>query len=138
MAAKETAQKILDGSMVGTMATVQDGKPFSRYMTFFNDGLTLYTATSKKTDKVDELESNPYTHILIGYDGDGFGDDFLEILATVSVTDEEGLIDKVWNDAMKGWFSGPDDPDLVILKVTPESMRVMNKKGEPPQDVSLS
>ncbi|MET3575076.1 pyridoxamine 5'-phosphate oxidase family protein [Bhargavaea ullalensis] len=138
MSAKETAKKILDESMIGTMATVQDGKPFSRYMTFFNDGFTMYTATSKKTDKVDELEANPHTHILIGYDGEGFGDEFLEISGSASVTDDKGLIDKVWNDAMKGWFDGPNDPDLVILKIEPDSMRVMNKKGQPPQDVNFS
>ncbi|MCM3087039.1 pyridoxamine 5'-phosphate oxidase family protein [Bhargavaea ginsengi] len=137
MDTKATAQKILDESMVGTMATVQGGKPFTRYMTFFNDGFTLYTATSKQTDKVDELEANPHTHILIGYEGEGFGDDYLEIMGTVKVTDEEGLIDKVWNDAMESYFEGPDDPNLVILKVQPDAMRVMNKKGQPPQDVSF-
>ncbi|GKV55801.1 general stress protein 26 [Sporosarcina sp. NCCP-2222] len=138
MDAKETAKKILDKSYVGTMATVEAGKPFSRYMTFFNDGFTLYTATSKKTDKVDELESNPNTHILIGYDGEGFGDAFLEVAGTVTISDEEGLKEKIWNDAMKPWFDGPDDPNLVILKVTPTAMRLMNKKGEEPQDISLS
>jgi general stress protein 26 len=137
MDTKAAAQQILDESMVGTMATVQGGKPFTRYMTFFNDGFTLYTATSKQTDKVDELESNPHTHILIGYEGEGFGDDYLEIMGTAEVTDDEGLIDKVWNDALEGYFDGPDDPNLVILKVQPDAMRVMNKKGQPPQDVSL-
>jgi general stress protein 26 len=137
MDTKATAQKILDESMVGTMATVQGGKPFTRYMTFFNDGFTLYTATSKQTDKVDELEANPHTHILIGYEGEGFGDDYLEIMGTAKVTDDEGLIDKVWNDAMESYFEGPDDPNLVILKVQPDAMRVMNKKGQPPQDVSF-
>ncbi|SEI78463.1 General stress protein 26 [Bhargavaea ginsengi] len=137
MDTKATAQKILDESMVGTMATVQGGKPFTRYMTFFNDGFTLYTATSKQTDKVDELEANPHTHILIGYEGEGFGDDYLEIMGTAEVTDDEGLIDKVWNDAMESYFEGPDDPNLVILKVQPDAMRVMNKKGQPPHDVSF-
>lgn len=137
MDTKVTAQKILDESMVGTMATVQGGKPFTRYMTFFNDGFTLYTATSKQTDKVDELEDNPHTHILIGYDGEGFGDDYLEIMGTAEITDDEGLIDKVWNDSMETYFEGPDDPDLVILKVRPDAMRVMNKKGQPPQDVTM-
>ncbi|WP_432359866.1 pyridoxamine 5'-phosphate oxidase family protein [Sporosarcina sp. UB5] len=137
MDAKETARKILDESYVGTMATVQQGKPFSRYMTFFNEDFTLYTATSKETDKVDELERNPNTHILIGYDGEGFGDSYLEIMGTVTISDEESLKEKVWNDHMKPWFTGPDDPDLVILKVTPDSMRLMNNNGEEPQDIQF-
>lgn len=137
MDAKETARKILDESYVGTMATVQQGKPFSRYMTFFAEDFTLYTATSKETDKVEELEKNPHTHILIGYDGEGFGDAYLEIMGTVTISDEKGLKEKVWNEHMKPYFDGPDDPNLVILKVTSDSMRLMNKKGEEPQDIQL-
>ena len=137
MDAKETARKILDESYVGTMATVQQGKPFSRYMTFFNEDFTLYTATSKKTDKVDELEKNPNTHILIGYEGEGFGDAYLEIMGTAKISDEESLKEKVWNEQMKPYFTGPDDPELVILKITPDAMRLMNKKGEEPQQIQF-
>jgi general stress protein 26 len=135
MDAKATARKILDESYIGTMATVQSGMPFSRYMTFFNKDFTLYTATSKKTDKVEELEQNPHTHILIGYEGEGFGDVYLEIMGTVTISDEESMKEKVWNEHMKPYFTGPDDPELVILKITPDSMRLMNKKGEDPQDI---
>ena len=135
MDAKATARKILDESYIGTMATVQQGKPFSRYMTFFNEGFTLYTATSKKTDKVEELEQNPHTHILIGYEGEGFGDEYLEIMGTVTISDEESMKEKVWNEHMKPYFTGPNDPELVILKITPDSMRLMNKKEEEPQDI---
>lgn len=138
MNAKDTARKILDESLVGTMATVQDNKPFSRYMTFFNEDFTLYTATSKQTDKVEELEGNPNTHILIGYDGEGYDDAYLEIMGTVKVADDESLKEKVWNEHMKPWFSGPEDPNLVILKVTPDSMRLMNKKGQEPQDINFN
>lgn len=137
MDAKETARKILDESYVGTMATVQEGKPFSRYMTFFNENFTLYTATSKTTDKVEELEKNPNTHILIGYDGEGFGDAYLEIMGSATISGEESLKEKIWNEHMKPYFSGPDDPNLVILKIIPDSMRLMNKKGEDPQEIQF-
>ncbi|MDW0110232.1 pyridoxamine 5'-phosphate oxidase family protein [Sporosarcina aquimarina] len=137
MNAKETAQKILDESHVGTMSTVEANKPFSRYMTFFHEDFTLYTATSKKTEKVDELEKNPNTHILLGYEDEGYGDAFLEIAGKVTISDDKEMKEKVWNDHMKPWFDGPEDPNLVILKVTPESIRVMNKKGEEPQTITF-
>ncbi|WP_419960852.1 pyridoxamine 5'-phosphate oxidase family protein [Psychrobacillus sp. BM2] len=135
--AKEEALKILDKNMVGTMATVQHNKPHSRYMTFFNDNFTLYTVTSKKTHKAEELKLNPNTHILLGYDGHGFGDSFLEIEGTVIESDDENMKEKVWNKALKGWFDGPEDSDLLILKVTPTKMRLMNTKGEEPQVIQL-
>ncbi|PZX05724.1 general stress protein 26 [Psychrobacillus insolitus] len=135
--AKELALKILNDNLIGTMATVQQNKPHSRYMTFFNEDFILYTATSKQTHKVEEIKNNPNTHILIGYDGKGFGDSFLEIEGTVIESDDESLKEKVWNKALKGWFDGPEDPDLIILKITPTQIRVMNTKGDEPQIVVL-
>lgn len=134
---KELALKILNDSMIGTMATIKQNKPHSRYMTFFNEDFILYTATSKKTHKVEEVQQNPNTHILIGYEGKGFGDAFLEIEGTVEESDGETFKEKVWNKALKGWFTGPEDPDLIILKVTPTRIRVMNTKGDEPKIVEF-
>lgn len=106
-------------------------------MTFFHEDFTLYTATSNTADKVEEIEKNPYTHILIGYDGDGVGDTYLEILGKATVSDDESMKEKVWNEKLEGWFDGPEDPKLVILKIEPEAIRVMNKKGDSPQEVKL-
>ncbi len=134
---KELALQILEDNMIGTLATVQENKPHSRYMTFFNDEFILYTATSKKTHKVEEAANNPYCHILLGYDGKGLGDSFLEIEGTIYESDDETMKEKVWNKALKGWFDGPDDPDLIILKITPTQIRIMNTKGEEPTIVEL-
>ena len=135
--AKELAQKILKNSLIGTMATIEQNKPHSRYMTFFNDDFILYSATSKKTHKVEEIQKNPNTHILLGYEGKGFGDSFLEIEGTVEEHDDMSMKEKVWNVALKGWFDGPEDPNLIILKITPTQIRVMNTKGEEPQIVEF-
>ena len=137
MNTKETVKKIMDTSHVGTMSTVEADKPFSRYMTFFHEDFTLYTATSKKTEKVDELEKNPNTHILLGYNDEGFGDAYIELSGTVSMSDDKEIKEKIWNDHMKPWFDGPEDPNLIILKVSPDSIRLMNKKGEAPQTIEL-
>ena len=134
---KQNALKILEDSHVGILSTVKGNKPHSRYMTFFNDEFTLYTATSKQTQKVDELEANPHAHILLGYEGQGIGDSFLEIEGTMGVHDDKSIIDKVWNEHLRGWFSGPDDPNLVILAITPSNARLINKKGEEPQVINI-
>src|SRR5699024_7818889 len=73
-------KKILTDNNIGTMATVRDNKPMSRYMYFYNDGLTLYTYTRKGTYKVEDLEKNPNTHILLGYEErEGLGERYVEI-----------------------------------------------------------
>lgn len=134
---EEIALKVLQDNMVGTMATIQGNKPHSRYMTFFNEEFILYTVTSKDTHKVEELKENPYTHILIGYDGKGFGDEFLEIEGTVEETQDASLRVKVWNKMLKSWFEGPDDPKMIILKVMPTQIRLMNSKGLEPKIVNF-
>lgn len=135
--AKKVALMILDESKVGVLATVKGKKPHTRYMTFFHDGFTLYTATSRKTQKVDELEANPHAHILLGYEGEGVGDVYLEIEGRMAAHDDAEIIDKVWNDHLSGWFSGPDDPNLLILRINPDRVRLMNKKGQEPVDLQI-
>lgn len=135
---EEIAKKVLDSNMVGTMATIEENKPHTRYMTFFNDNFTLYTVTSDNTHKVEELSKNPYTHILIGYDGKGFGDEYLEIDGKVEISSDDTMREKVWNKMLKPWYSGPEDPKMVVLKVNPSQIRLMNTKGEDPKIVDIN
>ncbi|MGD6841707.1 pyridoxamine 5'-phosphate oxidase family protein [Bacillus infantis] len=125
---KDKVLKILEDNKIGTLATVKNNKPHTRYMTFFNDELKLYTATSKETDKTEEIEENPNVHILIGYDGEGLGDEYLEIEGRASVNASEDLKEKVWNDHLKPWFDGPNDPNYIVLEIQPADVRVMNSK----------
>ncbi|WP_217587097.1 pyridoxamine 5'-phosphate oxidase family protein [Lentibacillus saliphilus] len=134
---RESVEKILDESHVGTMATVKGNEPHSRYMTFMNDGLKLYTATSKETDKAEEIENNPSTHILLGYEGDGIGDDYVEYKGKVSFNESEEMKDKIWNDYMNHWFDGPNDPNYVVLEVDPVQIRLMNKNNLTPKELEL-
>ncbi|AVM22736.1 pyridoxamine 5'-phosphate oxidase family protein [Bacillus pumilus] len=140
MSQEELKQKVLnllDEQKVGTLATVEQDKPHTRYMTFFHEGLTLYTPTSKETHKADEIEKNPNVHILIGYSGEGFGDTYAEIAGTATLSDDPELIDRLWSDEMEKWFKGKDDPNLVILKIDPTSIRYMNEGSRTPAELSL-
>ncbi|WP_409253043.1 pyridoxamine 5'-phosphate oxidase family protein [Bacillus sp. SCS-153A] len=128
---KQEVLDVLDNSMVGTLATVVGNKPHSRYMTFFNDDLTLYTPTSSETHKADEIEQNPNVHVLLGYEGKGFGDTYVEVEGRVEISKDESLKKKLWNDEMERWFKGPDDPDLIILEIHPSQYRLMNNGEEP-------
>ncbi|MFC2949082.1 pyridoxamine 5'-phosphate oxidase family protein [Virgibacillus sediminis] len=134
---RSTVEKILQESSVGTMATVKGDKPHSRYMTFYHDGLKLYTPTSKDTDKTEEIEENPYTHILIGYEGEGFGDDYVEYQGKVRLNDSEEMRSRLWSEDLAMYMEGPDDPNYVVLEIEPIGIRLMNKTGQPPQELEL-
>lgn len=128
---KEKITQVLDESKVGTLATVVGNKPHSRYMTFFSEDLTFYTPTSKETYKVDEIKRNPYVHILLGYEGEGMGDAYIEVQGKASIREDQSLKDKFWNNKMEKWIKSPNDPDYIILEINPETIRLMNDNGEP-------
>ncbi|WP_456272196.1 pyridoxamine 5'-phosphate oxidase family protein [Bacillus sp. AK031] len=134
---KQEVLNVLENSMVGTLATVVKNKPHSRYMTFFNDGLTLFTPTSRETHKAEEIDENPYVHVLLGYEGKGYGDSYVEVEGKAVISKDDSLKEKFWNEEMKKWFKGPDDPDLIILEIHPEQYRLMNKNGEEPKVLDL-
>ncbi|MFC4559775.1 pyridoxamine 5'-phosphate oxidase family protein [Virgibacillus kekensis] len=134
---KAKIEKILNEHNVGPMATVQQNKPHSRYMTFFAEELKLYTATSKETHKTEELDANPYTHILLGYEGQGIGDEYVEYEGKVAISSSDEIKKKLWNDHMKPWFEGPEDPSYIVLEIQPIQIRLMNKKGQPPKVLEL-
>ena len=133
---KEEILEVLNNSHIGTMATISGDKPFSRYMTFKNNEFVLYTATEKDSDKVEELLANPYTHILYGYENEGVGDAFVEIEGKVTEFDDKAMKLKLIE-----FFSGfyfHEKEKMIILKIEPIRMRLMNKKGEPPKELEFS
>lgn len=129
---KERILEVLKESKVGSLATVEGNKPHSRYMTFFmNDDLNLYTPTSKETYKAEEIEKNPNVHILIGYEGEGMGDSYIEVQGTAEIREDQELKDKFWNEKMKKWIDSAEDPNYIILQIKPETIRLMNDNSGP-------
>ncbi|WP_031545441.1 pyridoxamine 5'-phosphate oxidase family protein [Salinicoccus luteus] len=125
---KDTLKEILDNNNIGTMATIRDNKPMNRYMYFYNDELTLYTYTRKDTYKIDDLEANPYAHILLGYEErEDRGESYVEILGKASLPEEvtpdvDEMLAKLGNLYQK--LKGEDD--LQAIKIDIETVRIMN------------
>ncbi|PYZ91893.1 general stress protein [Salipaludibacillus keqinensis] len=133
---KNKAIEVLDGNKIGTLATVKDNKPHSRYMTFYNDDFTLFTPTNKETHKAEEIEQNPHVHILIGYEGEGYGDKYLEIEGKAKIRDSVDLKQDIWKDKFEKWFDGVDDPEFIVLEIKPTAIRLMNS-GEKAKTVDI-
>ncbi len=128
--------EVLNREKIGTMATVENGKPYSRYMTFQHDDFILYTVTNKHSEKMEELRNNPYTHILYGYENGGFGDTYVEIEGRLTEVHEEGIKNKI-AEFFTSIFVGNQD-EMVTLQIEPIRMRLMNKKGQPPKELEFT
>lgn len=134
---KDKALKIMSKNDVGVLATVSGKKPIARYMSFYSEEFVLYTVTDKRTEKVEDIEENAHAFILLGYEDGILDKDYVEIEATVSTTQDPELIDRAWNDYMDDQYSGKDDPNILVLKLSPVSVTMKEKKGEKSTPVEL-
>ncbi len=124
----QAIENVLATSKVGVLSTAYNNKPNSRYMVFYNDGLTLYTKTNIHSAKVKEIKENPATYVLLGYN-DTTNRSFVEMEATIEVVTDQKVIDWLWETQDKSFFSSKEDPELCVLKVTPQSVKLMNDKS---------
>ncbi|WP_408009362.1 pyridoxamine 5'-phosphate oxidase family protein [Pseudalkalibacillus sp. A8] len=130
---EEKVLNVLDDSKFGTLATVKNNKPHSRYITFHHEGLTMFTPTHKDTHKAEEIEENPNVHILLGYNGEGLADAYLEVEGKAALKNDDGLKEKLWTNHMDRYFEGPDDPNFIVLEIQPTLFRLMNTEAKSPQ-----
>ena len=132
---QEDILNILDSEKIGSMVTVHGDKPYARYMTFTNKGFTPYTLTEEDSAKVKDLEKNPYTHILFGYTHSTEDAPYLEIEGKITDFKDDELKVKITN-FFRHLFK-KDSSDFVTLQIEPIRIRLMNKKGQPPQELAF-
>lgn len=112
-----------------SLGTVEDHRPKVRYMALQHDGLRIYLASNKRTHKVEELRVNPNAYLLLGYEGQ-WPTDLIEIDGSCTMSDDKELRHRVWRDDLKHWFSGPDDPELVVLSIQPRRIEYTPAGGQ--------
>ncbi|OIJ14114.1 general stress protein [Anaerobacillus arseniciselenatis] len=125
---KEEVINIIDNDHVGVLSTMQENKPHARYMMFFHDELQLYTATNKKTHKVDEIEDNPNVHVLLGFNENE--KKYVELQGKATLVNDDQLKQKYWNDQLMPWLDGPNDPEYCLLKIDPEHIELIEGNNE--------
>jgi len=124
---KTEVLRILSDHRVGTLATMKGEQPFVRYMIFRNEEFTLYTISSKLTEKVQDITDNDKVHILLGYEGSGgFGKPYIDMTAQATIHADQDLKDRFWHENFLKYLSGPEDPNYIVIKCVPKSIRLIN------------
>ncbi|GHH96642.1 pyridoxamine 5'-phosphate oxidase family protein [Neobacillus kokaensis] len=134
---KDKMLKIISNHKTGILSSVENNKPHSRYMTFYNDDLTLYTPTKLDTEKVNEIKKNPSVAVLLGYEMNGQTDAYVEITGISTINDSQTLKNKYWEGTFNKWFEGPEDPNYVFLEIQPQTARILNINGGPAQELNI-
>ena len=130
-AVKKIQELVSKGASCFFCSNIKTGIPFStRPMAIQqvdNDG-NFWFLSSKDSHKNDELERDPFVHLL--FQGSNHSD-FLNIYGIASIVEDKAKIKELWKPILKTWFTeGEDDPRISVLKVEPsEGYYWDNKHG---------
>lgn len=78
----------------------------------------LWFFTGASTSKIGEVERNPQVNLSFADPDDNR---YVSLSGAVEVVRDRQKMAELWSPMLKAWFpQGLDDPDLLLLKVTPE------------------
>lgn len=80
-----------------------------------DDGV-LWFFTSRDSQKVDEVDEDHDVNVAFADQGKST---YISISGKAQVVRDVEKQKELWNPFVKIWFEGPEDPNLVMLKVTP-------------------
>jgi len=106
---------------LSALATVtEDGNPWVRYvMTWADDSLNLWVTTFVGSRKVEQIRRNPEVHVTAGVTDLETAESYLQIQGRAEVLTDPETKQAVWQDFLKSYFSGPEDPNFAVLKIVP-------------------
>jgi general stress protein 26 len=125
---------VLKRSVLASVATVKDGKPRVRYMVVLQgSGLTLWTTTFVQSRKIQEIQKNNHIDLIIGGDEKNFQAPYLNVRATAEVFTDIQTKKQYWNEMLKSYYSGPEDPKLAIIVISPQVIEYMGGDSMTPE-----
>ncbi|MGY1811389.1 pyridoxamine 5'-phosphate oxidase family protein [Blastococcus sp. SYSU D00820] len=120
--------ELIKGERFGFLTTITpEGKLTSRPMTLqeveFDGDLWFYA----------ERGSNPVAHIATSPQvnvGIGSGGTWVSLTGRAIVVDDVAKKKELWNSGVEAWFpNGPEDPDVVLIKVDGDSAEYWDSPG---------
>jgi len=124
-----------DTPFVCSLATVrEDGGPAVRFVRAKVDAeLTLRIPTFVQTSKVKQIRADGRVHITCGRTDPSEPGSYFQIDGTAEIVTDAADREACWTARLEKWFSGPDDPNHAVVKVTPSMIAALpiGRSGEP-------
>ena len=108
-------------------STAPDGALHARPMTpqQVNDDLEAWFFISRNSEQAADIRVRP--RVNLSFDGSS---DWLSVAGSASLVDDRRLVAEMWNPVVEAWFpDGPQDPDVVLLRVDAESAEYWKAPG---------
>ncbi len=88
----------------------------------------VWFATSRDSDKCGDIQHDP--QVGLSFHQGAHGADYLSIPGRAELVDDRSKIHELWRAGWRGWFpEGPDQADLVLIKVVPEHVEWVKPRG---------
>ena len=134
----ELKKKILDKMRELTLASLatvtEDGKPWARYVVVKADeNMNIWFATFKTSRKVRQISANPDVHLLLGVTDLPKAASWVQIQGRAEILDDAKTKNAVWYSMLEPMFSGPDDPNYRVCKVTPYRIEYFAMNRQQPE-----
>ena len=106
---------------LASFATIaEDGKPWVRYvMCHASEDLTIRFSTFVGSRKVAQIKKNPEVHVTCGVTDLATAQSYLQIQGKAEFSTDKAEREAYWDDHLKKYFKGPDDPNYGIIIVKP-------------------
>ena len=131
-------QKILEKVKCPTLSALstvtEDGKPWVRYVVpFADENLIFWLATFINSRKVAQIKKNPEVHLTTGVIDPEKAESYLQVQGRAEILTDEETKKAIWLDHLKGIFSGPDDSNYCVCKITPYRIEFQGMGMQPAQ-----
>jgi general stress protein 26 len=88
----------------------------------------IWLATSARSEKCEHLAHDD--HVALSFHSGEHDAAWLSISGRCEIVRDPGKVRELWNAGWKGWFpDGPDQEDLVLLRIVPEHAEWVNPSG---------
>lgn len=126
--AQEAEEKLIEllRSFDNAMLVSGGVEPHARPMSIAEtspDG-TLWFLTGKDTQKVFEIAENTDAMAVMQS-----ATRYISVTGRARVVDDRARIHKLWKEPMRVWFTGKDDPNIVLIALEPREAEYWDNKG---------
>jgi general stress protein 26 len=99
-------------------------RPMSAYLE--RDQNTIYFLTDARRHKDEEISRNPGINLSFA---DAGSQTYVSVTGTASVANDRAKIKDLFSTAAKAWWDTSDDPNIRVLKITPDDAEIWDSPG---------
>ena len=121
-------------TLSGLATLTEDGRPWVRYVTaWMEDDLTIWFTTFQGSRKAAQIRQSPEVHLTCGVTDMETAETYLQVQGRAEILDSPEIKREKWLPVLENIFSGPDDPNYCVCRISPYRIEYQGMTSEPPR-----